>query len=406
MNTYAADLKRARSYLSDHVAKARRSRAFDFRQPGSFAYAYSLTWTSGSLALAGDCGEMTVTHYQALSDLKAGLRWAAGSDFDYLLSKATARRTYDADATFQRIREDLNREAINARRGDRQELQEWRRSKPSADNFPDPDGLSEELDYWRNSKPVAPEVQIDPRFTPAYRLVAGRYEAPDGWQSWLQAWAMTHVGGEPKDIFTHAGRAAILQEIEDQCQVRDQLYALKDELGYDDWYGEERWTFSDLLKIECVRKGARDALELLKYEEFEANPYVWTDTNFWGGSLPPKSAFIDWIAVTLVRETPFPHEFYWGKAALVDVLKGAERILAETLDAAGGGYNQPQHFVHVPGRYGQKGLDWSPEGAARMTIAWLADQDLFWATDEEPGIEEQSQTVRNHASHVMLEARQ
>lgn len=378
MKVYSADLQRARHYLTDHVATARRSRAFDFRQPGNSHYAYSLTWTGGSLALAGDCGELVITHYEALRNLKSGLRWAAGSDYDYLLSKTSRRQTYDADATAREIIHALNERAASAHREYHREVREWRAGRS--------DYNDDQVDWWLSSRPEKPTCRpVDPL---AYRsawerdwIVAG-YEAPDGWEMWLRAQGET-VGGDPNDIFTHTGRLMICNEIEDICEDRGAAINLVQRLGMDDFYGSERWTFHDLLQIECVRKGAADALQVLQYEEFEADPYGWSETNFWGGSLPPRSAFVDWIAVTLVREAGFPPGFVWGQSASGEALKAAEQILSDTLDAASGGYNQAHHFVHTPGRYGQKGLDWSPEGAARMTIEWLADADLFWKTDVE-----------------------
>lgn len=390
MKTYAADLKRARHYLSDHVATSRRSRAFDFRQPGTSNYAYSLTWTGGSLALAGDCGELVITHYDALRHLKSGLRWAAGSDYDYLLSKTSRRQTYDAAATAREIIDALNDRALSALRGHRDEVREWRASRS--------DYADTEVDWWLSGRPAKPSCRrVDPLSYRSARdrdWMVGDWEAPDGWEMWLRAWGAASTG-DPNDIFTHAGRDDIRREIESRCEERGDAISLIQEIGIDDFYGAERWTFRDLLQIECVRKGAREALDVLQMEEFEANPYGWTDTNFWGGTLPPRSAFVDWIALTLVREAGFPDGFVWGRSASGLALEGAERILTEALDAASGGYNQPQHFVHVPGRYGQKGLDWSPEGAARMTIEWLADAYLFWTTDALPGLDDLNEDIIN-----------
>ena len=378
---YAGEFSRIRKYLAGHVAKARRSRAFDFRSGGSFEYAYALTWTPGSISLTGDCGEVTVVHYQALADLKAGLRWAAGSDYDYLLGKTNLRQSYDADATFEWLRDHLNEEAVRARKGDRKELQQWRRDRPTAAQYPDAEDLAEELAWWSgDGKPEGPKIEPRGSYSSRWSTV-GEYEAPDGWRNWLQAWDTTSASNDPADIFTPKGRAAILHDIQGRCEQREDVYRLKDDLGIDDWYGSERWTFSDLLKIECVRRGARQALEVLKHEEFDADPYGWTATDFWGGSQPPRSAFVDWIAATLVSETHMPPGFLWGQSVSGMALTAAEQVLSDALDAASGGYNQAHHFVHTPGRYGQKGIDWSPEGAARMVIDWLADADLFWTTD-------------------------
>jgi hypothetical protein len=85
---YADEFARAERVIAGHVIKERQSRSFDFRNPrlGSF-YAYSVTWTPGTIVLAGDLGEMTITHWHALHKFKSGMEWLATAHWDYLLSK-------------------------------------------------------------------------------------------------------------------------------------------------------------------------------------------------------------------------------------------------------------------------------------------------------------------------------
>ena len=114
---YAGDLARIDKVLSPHVCKARNARAFDFRTPGAgSAYAFSLTWTPGSLSLAGDCGELTICHYNALWSLEEGLRWAAGADLHYLLEKSRLKKRFDRDATVRDLVRMANIDAIDARK--------------------------------------------------------------------------------------------------------------------------------------------------------------------------------------------------------------------------------------------------------------------------------------------------
>lgn len=95
---------RARAAFADHQIQERQSRSFDFRRlDGSSTYAFSLTWTPGSLALAGDVGELTLVHYGALKLLGPGLAWATSSDHGYLLSKSDRSRVFDRDGSIQML---------------------------------------------------------------------------------------------------------------------------------------------------------------------------------------------------------------------------------------------------------------------------------------------------------------
>lgn len=85
---FASEFGRAQSAIAGHVMSERKSRSFDFRTPGKGSiYAYSLTWTPGTFVLAGDIGELTITHWHAMHDFKAAIAWVSGSDWSYLLSK-------------------------------------------------------------------------------------------------------------------------------------------------------------------------------------------------------------------------------------------------------------------------------------------------------------------------------
>lgn len=95
---------RATSWLERHIMTDRQSRSWHFYKPNKGSvYAYSLTWTPGSLFLAGDLGELTLTHYNALHDLESGLSWAASSDADYLLGKSDRKRVFDRQGTIDYI---------------------------------------------------------------------------------------------------------------------------------------------------------------------------------------------------------------------------------------------------------------------------------------------------------------
>lgn len=96
------DLRRAaetaKGWIAGHEISDRPCRSFHFSTPelGSI-YAFSLTWTPGSLVLAGDLGELVLTHYHALKNFEYGLSWAAGSDVQYLLTKSDKKRAFDKE---------------------------------------------------------------------------------------------------------------------------------------------------------------------------------------------------------------------------------------------------------------------------------------------------------------------
>lgn len=393
LGLYDKEFARIRRELGEHEAKARRSRSFDFRKPGTSHFAYSLTWTAGSLSLVGDCGEVSVVHVHALWDLKDGLKWAAQSDYDYLLGKTSLRQSYCADATTAFIIEQMIEQAKDSLKYHHKDVRGWRRDRPDVYRWSEYDwDLPEEGDEerWLEDRPV---LKCEPknRFAKAenrwWEKDYDLFEAPDGWDLWLQVWREYDLSSDPNMIFTSKGRQRLKAYVEECCYSRDGAIRLCQQIGLDDYYGSERWTFHDLLRVECVRKGAADALQVLQHEEFEAAPYSWTEKDFWGSSLPPRTAFVDWLATAFVRECGLPSGFLFGPDVSLWhegwATKAAERILSEALDAASSGYNQTHNFVHVPGRYGLTKLDWTPEGAARMVADWVADSNLFWATDAE-----------------------
>lgn len=100
MSDYNEDIKRASRVVTGHVMCERPSRSFDFRTPGNGSiYAFALTWSPGTVSFAGDMGEMTVTHYNALWYFEPGMRWLADAHWEYLLGKTAVRKEVSAEAT-------------------------------------------------------------------------------------------------------------------------------------------------------------------------------------------------------------------------------------------------------------------------------------------------------------------
>ena len=262
---YRADMVRARASIAGHVAAERRSRGFDFRTEGRFAYAYSLTWTPGSLFLAGDCGELQVVHYQALAQLEEGLRWAAGSDYDYLLSKTKLRRTYDPEATAREIIRMANEAAGESLKNLRAELREWRSSKEE---------YGDALDDWRADRPTVGEFREEERWSLRERRYFIHRSPPDGWELWGRLQDELVVTPAVKAILRASHRAALRDALDEFCTSHDrgEVIDLIQRLRISDYYGEERWTFHNLLQVVCVQEGARRALALI--EEAQPAPAV------------------------------------------------------------------------------------------------------------------------------------
>lgn len=70
-------------------------------RPGE--YWFNVTWTKGHLALSGDVGELTLTHYHALPTWVRAVDWVHESDVHYLLGKSNAKREYNHEASVERL---------------------------------------------------------------------------------------------------------------------------------------------------------------------------------------------------------------------------------------------------------------------------------------------------------------
>ena len=281
--TYRDDLARAEKCFSGHQTSDRRARCFDFRDPKKGSrYAFSLSWTPGTLTLAGDLGELVVTHYHALWEVEAGLSWAASGDHDYLLGKTSRRPSFDCDETAREIIRMANEGAREAVAGMREELNTWRKERLVRGDFREgADGgqeHAEEIDYWTSARP---DVQSYREFRKT--KVFGRYAwedmrerlvAPDGWELWLKL--HEEFGDfEPKNIFQAAYRERLKDNLKAHLWDGGPGHAaeLCGKLGLDDYYGEYRWTYHDLAQIAAVRWGAKRALGWLEGERV----YSWRE---------------------------------------------------------------------------------------------------------------------------------
>lgn len=285
------DRDRIREAIVWHICKPRQARAFDFRSPvlGS-AYAYSLSWTPGSLALAGDLGELTLVHYSALWDLEGGLSWATARDSSYLLSKSGAKKVLNRDATAEFLIEHANESVIeyayeHCADDMPRRLQRWRMAEPECETKRRRLGFRKRLARtiltddaradrrsWRRTRP-AYEFTQKPRRD---RWAPEVWAAPEGWDLWhkMRAQFADHLPREA--IFTHAGRAEIKEELTSWLDdvgnsEQDVARMCSWELGMDDYYGTYDYDFGTIAKIEAIRYGACLALEIVRAER-EAAP--------------------------------------------------------------------------------------------------------------------------------------
>lgn len=267
------DRGRARANLAKHICKPRISRAFDFREPGTSHYAFSLTWTPGSLSLAGDCGELTLVHYHALLRLEPGLAWATSSDVDYLLSKSSRREVIDRAGTVRWVVETANERAGDTVLGQRKELQRWRRDKPDVYAWFDPD-TEDGYDDWLRARPEPFQTYPQTRRRRDWPHTEYTVLKPeDGFETWekLRDRFADHLPVEA--IYTARGRAEIKAEL--NAWLED---APPDDVGafcYSDMDFEcgysTCWDFQALQQIECIRLGAEMALATLTAERAEAD---------------------------------------------------------------------------------------------------------------------------------------
>lgn len=275
-------LAEARRVLANHQTADRPGRCFYFRDPkmGSH-FAHSLTWSPGTLTLAGDIGELTITHYHALRSLEGALSWAATSDHHYLLSKTSRRPSYDRDATVKEILRQANERAGEALKYQRSELRAWRAERPKREDF-EPTlagerGWHEESAAWINDAPRSLAEDFRKRTT-GHPSRIGQWDVPDGWELWHQI-HQSFGSFDPTDVLKASERKSIRQELQNRLEDggAERAGELCSELGMDDYYGEYEWTFQDVLQVEAIRIGAQKALKWLEGERV----YCWHDV------LPP-----------------------------------------------------------------------------------------------------------------------
>lgn len=240
------DIERIRARFAEHTPSERRSiswhmakrqRQEDGREVASIFYAYSVTWTPGTLVVAGDIGDLTVNHWHAMKTVEDAMWWLNGIHFDYFMSKTTQKQEFDADATVLDIITFANESAIESLKAKRDEWRDYRRSlvddpDPSGEHAPEPLKVR--------------DGGIHPR------KLTRQWEVPDGWRLWHRLQQEVADWLEPDSIFTIEGRSRIKGELLSAVQDANDAADLCSRIGLDDYYGAYLWTPRQRALFEAV----------------------------------------------------------------------------------------------------------------------------------------------------------
>ena len=112
----------------DHRLQVEPALSFRFHHPEHDRDWFQLTWVRGAFHLSGALGELSLKHYEAVSqDFDDGLHWLATANTAYLLGRSTAVRRFDAAASRARIEDQIDQELAHALRTLRHERRRARR---------------------------------------------------------------------------------------------------------------------------------------------------------------------------------------------------------------------------------------------------------------------------------------
>jgi hypothetical protein len=256
------------------------------------SYAFTLTWTPGTLHLSGDVGELTLTHYHAMANFDEAISWALSSDFDYLLGKSDKRPVYNRDETLKAFRhyiyeevrdemfgrmstryrgKDVDGKAIYEpyhTGGALGDLRAWRREKPvwtkcrragmTRKDF------EAELKYWQDDKPRV--LYLEERKNDPYRSFDWRNDSPSEFWDYpecldrlirLYIHFNKHWQGNIEDLLTHEGRWRLWDEVESKMDSEDGAADVAYGVYGDDPCITRTYTWHDFFMIACIQHGCR-----------------------------------------------------------------------------------------------------------------------------------------------------
>lgn len=217
--------------LADHRLSDRPSMSWHMAKLGTTHYAYSVTWTPGTLIVAGDIGDFTLNHWQAMKTLPSTLDWLSDIHFTYMMEKSTAKQEYEPEKTAKFIIECANEDAIHsvqALRDDWREYRAIRREDPDYDDKPLP--LA-----FHGSTP------------------------PDGWRTWHNIRSEVEPFGDPAMIFKPEGRWSIKKRMEERLVTPEAAADFCYAIGLDDYYGSYDYPHQCRLYFAAIKRW-RDAV--------------------------------------------------------------------------------------------------------------------------------------------------
>lgn len=299
-------IEMARKELANHVIKDSPVRAFRFHShhverfrdlgrtgEGAFStfnpvegakftptsnWSFTLTWTPGVLALSGDLGELTLTHYSAMRTFEAMLGWVRGADYSYLMEKSDKSRVFDAEGTVRTLVEMANEPVLDRYLGSRHLVErKWVRSNT---------GFLRDFRQTRKQRhfigPWTEDMledwytdfgdQFDPRImrrethgrigTVPVSLAAFKaegWEFDECWHMWMGIWeACGSPGNDPvRYVIMPGGRKELVKYMARECQTPETAADFCHQAGLDDWHGSydyEPWTAA---QIEIIQHGCR-----------------------------------------------------------------------------------------------------------------------------------------------------
>lgn len=252
--------------LTAHEMRAQPSRSFRFAKPRTSAYSFVLTWLPGKLMLTGDIGDLTLTHGYACGKFDHAIRWAADSEFDYLMGKTGIHQTYDVYATRTALIQMANEPVISSLRDHQQDLRVWRRAVASGDadlsdrpTDEDPRIMSKRDDYERIARRWFDHTSL-------YEM-RDMFHFDPCWDLWFSIWKVIYEVHEPpaahsltpgpQAILTRSGREMMALSMADRLSDAISAAQFCSDIGLDDYGGEYVWTDQPRRQIDAIRHGCR-----------------------------------------------------------------------------------------------------------------------------------------------------
>lgn len=254
----------APEWLAAHQLVECPTRSFRFERPRTSAYSYTLTWVPGRLVLSGDVGDLILTHGYACGKFDHAIRWAADSDFDYLMGKTVLHRVYDADATLSALVQMANEPVMSSLRDHQLDLRLWRRDVASGDadlsdrpTAEDPRLMSRRDDYERIARNWTSEMSI-------YAL-HDLFRFDPCWDRWFYIWQEvlevdcppSSLRYGPEMIVTRQGRQTLTRMMSRYLCDSSRAARFCSEIGLDDYAGEYAWTHHHRRQVDAIRHGCR-----------------------------------------------------------------------------------------------------------------------------------------------------